>query len=333
MIKVYYRLPYQDVYTQIVSDAEPLELASYAELGNRAGFVVAPFNITDSTPLLLIPQPYGGNGLTTLAVPQENGEMALVATDEHGDKTSYLRDFGLFHDSVADGSFIKLVLSRTKCVALADKPDIDRLFFHLCHVYPRAMVMMFSTPQTGTWLVASPEILVETQRSNLCTIALAGTMPFHEGLPCWSEKNRHEQHIVEQYIENTIAPLCCRMIKDGPRTVRAGRLMHLRTDFHFKMCEGITIGDVVERLHPTPAVCGMPKAEAREFILRNESNDRRYYSGFAGPLGLGGETHLFVTLRCMNIDGNRLTVYAGGGIMPDSQAEEEWRETELKMIW
>lgn len=194
------------------------------------------------------------------------------------------------------------------------------------------MVMLLDTPQTGTWIMATPEILLEQQKSLLRTMALAGTMPFSEGFPEWSEKNKHEQNIVERYIENIISPFCDKIIKDGPQTVRAGNLMHLRTDFRFHLKSEVSTAELLAKLHPTPAVCGLPKDEAKEFIIKNESIDRKYYSGFAGPLNLNGETHLYVSLRCMNIVDNQYIVYAGGGIMNESVVEEEWKETELKII-
>lgn len=325
----YYRLPYSNTYTKVCQDDEPLMLDSFDHLAGKEGFVIAPFAISQQTPLIVM------NGqMTHATVPSIDNAAPRTANRQCADAVDgkYAHDFDTFHRAVSSGQFRKLVLARTKESSLTAEPDVEQMFFTLCQDYPRAMVMLFSTPQSGTWLIASPEILVESQGPYLCTIALAGTMPMDEGLPQWSEKNKHEQHIVEQYIENTITPLCSSIIKDGPRTVRAGQLMHLRTDFHFLPNKGVGIGALAARLHPTPAVCGMPKAEAHRFILDNESIDRRYYSGFAGPLNLFGETHLYVSLRCMCINGNHLTCYAGGGIMPDSNVNEEWHETEMKVL-
>ncbi len=328
MNTAFYRLPYADTYTQIRSEDDALRLCSYDDLDGREGFVIAPFCITGQTPLLLL-----AGTPRTMPLPACTDSHVLHATTDGTDGVGaeYARDFGVFHHAVATNRFDKLVLARTRQTR-TDGQTAEQLFFRLCHDYPRAMVMLIDTEITGTWLIASPEILIESQPPHLCTIALAGTMPYSEGLPQWSEKNKHEQHIVERYIEDTIAPMAAGIIKDGPRTVRAGNLMHLRTDFRFRPHEGIGIGSLVARLHPTPAVCGMPKEGARQFIIDHESTDRRYYSGFAGPLNIGGETHLYVSLRCMNIAGGIITTYAGGGIMPDSNMEDEWHETELKMI-
>lgn len=78
-------------------------------------------------------------------------------------------------------------------------------------------------------------------------------------------------------------------------------------------------------------MCGLPKAEARSIILNSETADRRYYSGFAGPVAIGGATHLFVSLRCMEVSGRRVSLYAGGGLLSESREDDEWKETEEKL--
>ena len=331
MNTVYYRLPLNDVYTRISYDGEPLLLTSYADLGQREGFVIAPFVISDETPLILLPSDTPGWQRSEYRLSSATRDWKVV--DEQEDRDAYEADFGIFHNQVNDGRFDKLVLSRCRRVTLDREPDQEQIFIYYCNAYPNAMVMLFSTPLSGTWLVASPEILLESDPSGaLHTIALAGTMPYSEGTLQWSDKNRHEQHIVEQYIGNTIAPLCHAVTKTGPLTSRAGSLAHLRTDFTFTLDSQSSFGQVLSLLHPTPAVCGMPKERALPFVLANESGNRRYYTGFAGPIGMDCGTHLYVSLRCMSIDGNHCTVYAGGGIMPDSNADDEWNETRLKMI-
>lgn len=329
MLKALYRLPYADTYTQVTNDGEPIVLDRYEDLHDCEGFVIAPFCISPDTPLLLIPA-QGAHveekQCVTPALADDSKPIDICPMTE-----DYARDFACFHKALEAGQFEKLVLARISKQPV-DNPDAVDMFHHLCYTYPRAMVMLFDTPQSGTWLMASPEILLDKHKSHLHTMALAGTMPHNEGLPQWSEKNKHEQNIVERYIEDTIKPFSSSIVKDGPHTVTAGRLMHLRTDFRFRIKEDVSIGTLISHLHPTPAVCGMPKDKARDFIIANESIDRRYYSGFAGPLNLNGETHLYVSLRCMNINNNHLDVYAGGGIITESVAQDEWRETEIKLI-
>ena len=342
-----YRLPYAERYTAIVSEREAETLSSVSEVGERQGFLVAPFSACHDHPILLI-QPDSitehtvNDGRVEAAEENIHNSQGQVAAEEslQGNvfpseraTASYRDAFHCFHDAVSDGRFRKLVLSRSKTIATAEGEKPERLFLRACAAFPRLMIMLFHTRQSGTWLIASPEILLEKTGDMWHTVALAGTMPYSEGLPEWSSKNKAEQHVVEEYISQTITPFARQTIKDGPFTIRAGNVQHLRTDFRFTpqhSAEDIT-GEILSRLHPTPAVCGMPKSEARDFILTHEPHDREYYSGFAGPLNIGCGTHLYVSLRCARLCGGSMTLFAGGGIMPESICEAEWQETEQKM--
>lgn len=332
-MKALYKLPYSDTYMRMYHEGTPTILHGYEELDGKEGFVIAPFSISEDNPLLLIPVVGAEIETKTLPPTLPNDVEGGCMCDCKGDvDDSYRKDFECFHQAIEEGRFAKLVLARTSTRELPEEADTEKLFLEACRRFPRAMVMLFSTYQSGTWLIASPEILLDRQDGHLCTMALAGTMPYAEGLPEWTEKNKHEQNIVERYIEEIVTSLSTQVIKDGPRTVRAGSLFHLRTDFRFRAEDNFPIGQLVAKLHPTPAVSGLPKAEAWKFVIENETTNRRYYSGFAGPLNVLGETHLYVSLRCMNINGSILTSYAGGGLMPESNVDDEWKETEMKML-
>lgn len=112
---------------------------------------------------------------------------------------------------------------------------------------------------------------------------------------------------------------------------RAGNIQHLCTDFSFTLPDPDDVCKLLLRLHPTPAVCGVPRETALAAIAADEDSSRRYYAGFSGPLGLQGETRLYVSLRCMAFDQTEATLYAGGGIMPGSKLADEWEETCRKM--
>lgn len=334
----YYRLPYADTYTLITSEQSPREVDRLDTLGDTPGFVLHPFRkCADNPALLILPdsvknyrlEPTGENNL-------HNGKTETADLTQHPDSL-YASAFEAFHDAVEKESFRKLVLARSKTLLLAREMEVNEpqamraLFEKACRLYPRLMVMLYTTPKSGTWLVASPEILVDGKSRSMHTVALAGTMPFQEGHIDWSEKNKQEQHIVEQYIEGIITQMSSDVLKDGPVTMRAGNLVHLRTDFRFHLAQDMSLGTLVQHLHPTPAVCGMPKQGAAGFIATHEGLDRRYYSGFAGPVDIQGETHLYVALRCAELHETTATLYAGGGIMPGSDCLSEWQETESKM--
>ena len=181
------------------------------------------------------------------------------------------------------------------------------------------------------WLMATPEVLLSHDGDCWHTMALAGTMRYSDPLPSWSGKNVNEQAYVSRYIQDCLSRYSNNVDMNGPYTTRAGNLVHLRTDFSFALSGETRVGEVLDSLHPTPAVCGLPKQEAHQFIVDNESINRSYYSGFSGPLNLGGKTAFYVSLRCMRILADRYRLYAGGGILPQSEESQEWEETAAKM--
>lgn len=337
----YYRLPRAQQYTKLWQETgEPEQLFSLTALNGREGFVVAPFAISESEPVLLI----RADKTEVADVPCAESPDELPTTEAAPVDWSYHVDFLSFHAQLLQGTFRKIVLSRQAVEALP-ACSVEELFFRACRQYPRLFVALVSTPVCGTWLMATPEILLEGVAGSYHTIALAGTMRLHgEQLQfdqqpqpldmnaiTWSTKNIQEQRYVATYLMETLEHFSHDISEEGPMTIRAGNLVHLRSDFNFRFEETHLLGRLLQALHPTPAVCGLPKREAFDFICRNEKRPRRYYSGFLGPLSPQGETHLFVSLRCMQIEADGCRLFAGGGLMRDSREEQEWAETEAKM--
>lgn len=346
---VYYRLPHTQQVFRGVMRKEPEELASLAELNGRRGFVIAPFAPSDDCPILLLDVEW-----EPMELPADTmAEASLVDADFAKEQESYAIDFENFHAQLCDGTFSKIVLARSARLTATEDVSPLTLFARACRRYPRMFVALFSTERSGTWLVATPEVLVRGRRDEMRTMALAGTMRLTEDQLSfdteggsvseadihWSTKNRQEQHYVETYITECVEHFSDDFSVKGPSTARAGDLVHLRSDITFKPYSMDVLGNLLNALHPTPAVCGIPKEESRDFILRNESLPRLYYSGFSGILNPDGETSLFVTLRCMrmedvsdeNASPRRFTLYAGGGLLKESSCQTEWDETEAKM--
>lgn len=332
-----FRLPHASHCTLVAQmKGEPSLLTSPDQLNGQTGFVVAPFQPSTSQPILLIrPDKVEQNvELGSLdCYQQADGHEAFGGTPE-----TYAADFAIFHQALEEGRFQKLVLSRCATEHNDGSRRPVELFQQACQLYPRLFIALVSTPQSGTWLTATPEILLEGQRHEWRTIALAGTMRLHddelqgEGQHLrWSTKNIEEQRYVASYIADTLRQAASDVREEGPRTVRAANLVHLRSDFTFSLPEDMRVGELLSALHPTPAVCGLPKEEALRFITQHEHTPRSYYSGFMGPLNIEHSTHLYVSLRCMQITRDSFRLYAGGGLLRDSVEQKEWRETEAKM--
>ena len=211
--------------------------------------------------------------------------------------------------------------------------SIGEAFRRAVERYIYSYVYLCHTPATGTWMGSTPEILLAGRHGAWQTVALAGTQRLDHGrVPTeWDAKNRREQQLVADYIHAQLRTLGIGARTVGPYPARAGELSHLKTEFHFSLPDERRIGEVLDLLHPTPAVCGLPKEKAYDFILRHEGYDRAYYSGFVGLLDPEGETSLYVNLRCVHIQPSKFTFYAGGGLLASSSLDEEWRETGDKM--
>lgn len=321
-----FRLPGKKEYVEIrQNDGGVHKLSSYAELSGKKGFVIAPFSITPDCPLMII--------APDVLCKHDVKEINIESSCDNNftkEKEAYVEDFNKFHKSLTEGTFQKIVLSRCseakRCGSASDKD----IFLKACNLYPDMFVALVSAPECGTWLMATPEILIKGNSSEWRTMALAGTMRDSNDAD-WSDKNIREQKYVEDYIGTRLLPYVQTLNITGPYTSHAGNLIHLRSDFNFTLRNPEHIGDVINCLHPTPAVCGLPKAETLTFINNTEHSRRLYYSGFSGMLDADGDTNLFVSLRCMNITPERFRLYAGGGLLDASTAEKEWLETEAKM--
>ena len=242
-------------------------------------------------------------------------------------------------EAIHAGRFQKVALSRSGHVTLPADFDALSLFDRLCRMYPRAFVSLVSVPGVGVWTGATPETLISVDRDGLFrTVSLAGTQALRPGASVreahWTHKEIEEQALVSRYIVDCFKKIRLREYEEaGPKTVVAGNLMHLRTDFRVdtRAVNFPQLGTVMlELLHPTSAVCGVPKAPALDFIRQNEGYDRQFYSGFLGPVNVDRETHLFVNLRCLQLRGPTAIVYAGAGITAESTPDKEWLETEAK---
>ncbi|CAG5085232.1 chorismate-binding protein [Parvicella tangerina] len=219
----------------------------------------------------------------------------------------------------------KVVLSRVKSASLPKGFSLADFFVNLCKKYNHSFNYCFSIEGVGTWVGATPEVLVHSLSQQCTVYALAGsrdvTNPFE-----WTKKELAEQAFVSENISDILKSVNLNFVMDGPETVRAGNLEHLLTTFKFDSANSLKVADM---LHPTPAVCGTPKKEALQFIEEFEPHSRKFYAGVIG-WKKGEELSLFVNLRCAEVTADELRCYVGGGITEKSNPEKEWEETNIK---
>lgn len=230
----------------------------------------------------------------------------------------------------------KVVLSRHESLFTPTAiTDTARNYFTSA---PTSFRYMCFTPETGLWMGATPELLLETVpgSNEIRTMALAGTLPEGDNSE-WDSKNLTEHQVVVKFITNILTSHGLEVKADAPVELQSGMVRHLCTNI--TACGTLkSVEEIINDLNPTPAVAGWPRTIAIAEIDAFETHQRRCYSGIIG-IKTGQTLRVFVNLRCAfiapatldNQKGWVYNIYAGGGLMPDSILEKEWDETSCKM--
>jgi len=241
-------------------------------------------------------------------------------------KEAYLVQAAQIVSLLQESSMEKLVYSRVKSASISISGS--ELFNRLEASYPNAFVYYFQDPMLGEWIGATPEVLIKGANNSFESMSLAGTKKADDKSP-WGEKEREEQDFVSQFLRETfIKHGVTELSHDGPKTVLAGPLAHLRTDFQWTSTVQ-QAWEIAKDLHPTPAVSGTPRQDALDWIQNKEKHGRQFYAGIIGAMD-EQSMNLYVNLRCAQIQDNQIYLYVGGGFTADSDPEKEWEETENK---
>lgn len=327
--EVIYRLPGALAIVSMRGSASLLTDNSPIASGKK-GFIMAPF--TDGLPVLWLEaeqiNSFSDQAQIQTFLPVVSPPLHKTQKIFEVDEVSYKFEVEKIIEQIKDGAAGKVVLSRQMIIPLRDGFPVIELFHHLCDQYPDAFVYLANFSGLGLWLGASPETLISFSKQALKTMALAGTRKAGDYRP-WTEKDKEEHIFVVDYILEKLGKAECTNIHiSAPDSVNAGKAMHLCTVFSTS-CKRDSLVNIVNSLHPTPAVCGMPSEKALEIIRLTEQHNRMYYTGYLGPVG--PETvDLFVNLRCLQIVEGKAVIYVGGGLTAASDPQAEWDETALK---
>ncbi|MEY8849163.1 chorismate-binding protein [Psychroserpens sp. XS_ASV72] len=341
---VVYRKPNQTLVHVILQKDDQLHITTDF---TESGFVFAPFD--DSKDAVLMPFDASKVYSYDLGTTDFDSNSNEISESSETDKEIHINLVKKGIETIQKGSMQKVVLSRCETQKTQNGSALQ-LFLKLLSGYSNAFVYCWFHPKIGLWLGATPETLIQLNGKRFKTMALAGTQSnIGKEEVSWSQKELQEQQYVTDFIVNQLEPHTTSLNITEPKTSKAGHLLHLRTDI-----SGVISTDlksVVKVLHPTPAVCGLPKTPAKEFILENEAYDRGFYTGFLGELNLEAKisrnknkrnvennaysaiqktSHLFVNLRCLQLKDFIAIIYIGGGITKDSNPESEWLETVSK---
>lgn len=203
----------------------------------------------------------------------------------------------------------------------------------LRNAFPNTFTWLVTCPVAGTWIGASPELLLEQQGAKAQSWSLAGTRHRSQASG-WTKKEMEEQDLVTRHIRASMSSFGLKnMLEIGPEETTMGNLQHLATRLSGTLPEADTeTGLRLARLmHPTPAIGGTPTEAALNFIQEKEKQNRGYYAGFMGLLEPEAlRLRLYVNLRCASLGPEAHWIFAGAGITKLSSPEAEAQETERK---
>ncbi|MGZ9675616.1 chorismate-binding protein [Flavobacterium sp. GNP001] len=333
---VLYHKPQSDeVIGFFQKDNHLYQVADFTE----SGFVFASF---DGSKKYLIPE----EAAEVLAAPfvpktiNSKGSHFSMVSEQEEEFFQNLVHAGV--TEIREGVLEKVVLSRAEIISVNDF-DLLEVFEKLINLYPATCVYCFYHPQVGLWMGATPEQLLQIRGTTFETIALAGTQKA-TGVEVinWGLKEQEEQQFVTDFLVAKLKPVSENLVVTPPFSIQAGAIWHIKTVVSGQLGLATKIQDLVDLLHPTPAVCGLPTNKAKQFIVENENYDRQFYTGYLGELNVtfGEErkdSDLFVNLRCMQIDMQKgiqqdkldvkVQLYMGCGVTKDSNPAKEWEES------
>lgn len=292
---------------------------------DEPGFIFAPFKASEEFPIFYM------RGKPEIIEEEDVVKMEILLPDRpktRMSKEEYMDGVTRIQEAIETTRLKKCIAWRSEALSLKDvNPTL--LFWVLMTDNPDTAAYMFYHHQKGCWIGASPETLIRLDNGNAKTMALAGTRMNSkvDHLQTWTEKEYEEHKMVSEYIEDALQEVGIPYEKTGVYTEHHFNLDHLRQDFSFEVNDPKVAAHLVRRLHPTPAVGGLPKLEALKFIEEKEKFSREYYTGYFGEVKENKDIDIFVNLRCGKLYDNRIDLFLGGGITAQSKAKAEYDET------
>ena len=315
-MKAIFRLPFEEKFILIHHHEAARNVASFFPFTNGKTIHLQAENLEVCTS-----EELKSSSFEVENFPENNAELNIPQHEE------YLQKLEKAIEIIKQNNLPKLVISRPIAKEISSI-NLEETYQLLCKKYPNTLCYLLITDEE-IWIGATPEILGKFNKKTheFFTMSLAGTLPINEE---WSEKEIEEQKPVTHYISEILKKYVTLSEVEESETYNhiSGNIKHLRTDFTAKI-EDNRLEELIEELHPTPAICGIPKDFCKEKIIEIEQYNREFYAGYI-KIETDEEIYYFVNLRCAKIYKNQVIAFAGGGITALSSPEKEWRETELK---
>jgi menaquinone-specific isochorismate synthase len=263
-----------------------------------------------------------------------------ITVAEVGPAAGYPAAVGRALEEIKTGGLQKIVLARAKDLTAQAAFHPLRVLNGLRQRFADCYAFSVANGRGQSFIGASPERLLQVRDGRLVTEALAGSArrgatasedaAFAAELQ-GADKERREHSQVLDFITQGLTALGLKPEFPGrPGIRRFANVQHLHTPVRAELPSGTRLLDVLARLHPTPAVGGVPRERALTHIREWESMPRGLYAGALGWIDTRGRGEFFVGLRSALVDGPRARLYAGSGIVAGSSPEQELTETEMK---
>uniref|UniRef100_A6VVS0 isochorismate synthase n=1 Tax=Marinomonas sp. (strain MWYL1) TaxID=400668 RepID=A6VVS0_MARMS len=240
------------------------------------------------------------------------------------------------------GPLKKVVLSKILKLTLDRNVDVPRLLANIMAQNPSAY--HFSVPLENSVLIgASPELLIRKQGNKIFSNPLAGSAKRFDNADADrqaakslsnSKKDHYEHRLVVDAIRASLLPVVERLnVREEPSLISTPTMWHLSTDIEATLpaVNPPSVFDLIKQIHPTPAMCGTPTLQAQHHIEDLEPHQRGFFSGLVGWCDAEGNGEWAIAIRCAEVSENKVTLFAGAGVVPDSNPESEWLETSAKM--
>ena len=296
---------------------------------NKAGFVLHPFE----GPTGFLEQASGYQIIASALKDLSTHINVPQSINREENKALYKKAAQMAIADIRQGKGEKVVLSRKENWQLKGPFPALSFFKELTQTYPSAFAYLAKL-EDELWIGATPELLLRKRGKHYTTFSLAGTRHIkersHKG-PLWTDKEIQEQGLVTDYIVRRLYELGIDPIsKEGPKAVQAGKLYHLKTQIDADA--DLPVDKIAQKLHPTPAVAGLPLDYSLNTLHELENHERSLYAGYLGPIRDNeGEADLYVNIRCMRVKGQTISFYAGAGLTSQSDAQMETEETSHKI--
>ncbi|KMS86460.1 isochorismate synthase [Streptomyces regensis] len=333
-----------DRVTRILRDRDHRGPSTDDEADIRTAVGVLPFDAASSTPARMVvpatlrsagpPHP-GAGRLERLDVPTPSAIRAVPSEDAH------MSAVATAVTELAVRDLRKVVLARALDVEFTEPVPTEAIAGNLVRDNRHGYVFAAGLPGERVLVGASPELLVSRHGRQVVSHPHAGSMPrsadpevdaANARRLLSSKKDRVEHAVLTEAVAETLRPFCSRLdVPDEPRLERTPTMWHLGTRITGELADpDVTALRLAAALHPTPAICGTPTSSARELVRELEPFDRGYYAGTVGWVNADGDGEWAVSIRCADTGAKHLRMYAGGGIVPDSDPRAELDETSAK---